>query len=61
MALVKVFEVGSVIDDQEVPNGRFDLLVNNWLPNHLDSTGSIAVLEFNHPAQCKNTCEPRVE
>ncbi len=32
-----VFKVENVIDDQTIPNGRFDLLVNTWLPNHLDT------------------------
>jgi hypothetical protein len=49
-ATMNVFEVGNVIDDQEIPNGRFDPLVNTWLPNHLDSTGATAILEFNHLA-----------
>ena len=39
-----------------VPNGDFATLVNDWLPDHKDSTGQIAVLEFNHPADCHNQC-----
>ncbi len=42
-----VFDVPRVID---VPNGRFDLLVNNWIPNNLDSFGKPAIVQFNHPA-----------
>ena len=41
------------------PNGSFDKLVNDWLPNHRDSTGSIAILQFNHPADCKKQCIPK--
>ncbi|HEV8543652.1 MAG TPA: hypothetical protein VGR78_14760, partial [Verrucomicrobiae bacterium] len=42
-----VFEIGEVIDDQVVPNGRFDSLLN-WLDTHADSTGKKAILQFNH-------------
>jgi hypothetical protein len=42
-----VFEIGEVIDDQAVPNGRFDLLLT-WLETHKDSTGQKAILQFNH-------------
>jgi hypothetical protein len=43
-----VFDVGDVITAE---NGRFDQLVNDWLPSHLDSAEQPAILQFNHP--CK--------
>lgn len=46
-----VLEVPAVID---VPNGKFDKLVRDWLPSNLDSTGKLAVLQFNHPALFDN-------
>lgn len=42
-----VFDVPRVID---VLNGRFDLLVNNWIPANLDSSGKPAIIQFNHPS-----------
>ncbi|MBI1818641.1 MAG: CehA/McbA family metallohydrolase [Deltaproteobacteria bacterium] len=51
---VNVFEVPEVID---VANGEFGDLIDTWLPAHLDSTGQIAILEFNHPKQCHQKCE----
>jgi len=45
---VNVFEVPNVTN---VENGRFDLLLNNWLPINRDSTGQEAILLFHHPAQ----------
>ncbi|MEE8154665.1 MAG: CehA/McbA family metallohydrolase [Phycisphaerales bacterium] len=46
-----VFEVGEVIDEQDVPKGEWDKLINTWLPAHLDSQGKPALLLLNHPAQ----------
>lgn len=46
---INVFEVGEVIDEQVVPNKRFDLLYQSWLPSHLDSVGMPAIVQFNHP------------
>ena len=43
-----VFDVGEVID---VDSGQFDLLVDRWLPGHLDSLGKPAILQFNHPSR----------
>ncbi|MEK6688697.1 MAG: lamin tail domain-containing protein, partial [Gemmatimonadota bacterium] len=45
-----VLEVGEVISTADVPNGRWDLLLQNWLPNHLDSQNRPAILLLNHPA-----------
>jgi hypothetical protein len=44
-----VFEVSEVIDTSDVANGRYDTLLNEWLPAHLDSTGRQALLLLNHP------------
>lgn len=46
-----VFEVDEVISTDEVANGRWDLLLNNWLPAHPDSQGQPTLLLLNHPAQ----------
>src|SRR5690606_6888035 len=43
---VNVFDVSEVID---VPNGRFDLLLE-WMESHRDGGGELALLQFNHPA-----------
>lgn len=43
---VNVLDVPTVID---VPNGAYDQLLQNWLPNHPDSTGQQAILLLNHP------------
>jgi hypothetical protein len=45
---VNVFEIGSVIDENTVENGRFDMLVD-WLKANKDSQGSPAIIQFNHP------------
>jgi len=45
---MNVLDVPDVID---VANGRFDLLINSWLPAHLDTTGQPGILLLNHPAQ----------
>ena len=42
---VNVFDTPAVID---VPNGKFDGLLN-WIHKHPDSTGHDAVVMFNHP------------
>ena len=46
-----VLEVGEVISTTEVPNGRWDNLINTWLPAHLDSAGQGAIILLNHPTQ----------
>jgi hypothetical protein len=46
-----VLDVGEVIDETEVPNGRWDNLLNTWLPAHLDSQGLPAIMLLNHPAE----------
>lgn len=48
---VNVFEVPNVIT---VPNGDFGRLIDQWLPNNLDSTGAPAIIQFNHPALLDN-------
>jgi hypothetical protein len=45
-----VFEVGEVIDTDDVPNGEWDDLLNTWIPAHLDSQGQPALVLLNHPA-----------
>lgn len=35
-----VLDVGEVIDENEVPNGEWDNLLNTWLPAHRDSQES---------------------
>jgi hypothetical protein len=44
---VNIFDIPNVIG---VPNGRFDLLLNTYLPANLDSTGQLAIVQLNHPA-----------
>jgi hypothetical protein len=46
---VNVFDVGEVIDEDVIPNKRFDLFYGSWLPTHLDTTGKPAIVQFNHP------------
>jgi arabinogalactan endo-1,4-beta-galactosidase len=46
---VSVFDVGEVIDPNDVPNGDFAGLLR-WLDQHRDSDGNVAVLQLNHPA-----------
>lgn len=43
---INVFDVPEVID---VKNGEFGKLVRNWLPANKDSSGQVAVIQFNHP------------
>lgn len=49
-----VFEVGEVIRTAEVPNGRWDKLLDEWLPAHLDSQNQPALMLLNHPATSKS-------
>jgi len=44
---VNVFDVPKVID---VKSGEFGLLIA-WLSKHRDTTGEIAIIQFNHPSQ----------
>lgn len=46
-----VLDVGDVISTDDVPNGRWDRLLNHWLPAHPDSQGLPAIMLLNHPAQ----------
>jgi len=46
---VNVFDVTDVIDDGQVPNGRFDKLIGDWIPAHPASNGKPALIQFNHP------------
>ena len=46
-----VLDVRDVIDEADVPNGRWDKLLGSWLPSHKDSEGLGAVMLLNHPAQ----------
>ncbi len=41
-----VYEVPQVID---VPNGAFDKLINEWLPQHPPAGGGVTLIQFNHP------------
>jgi hypothetical protein len=45
-----VFEVQDVILASDVANGDWRDLLENWIPNHLDSQGQEALLVLNHPA-----------
>jgi hypothetical protein len=45
---VNVFEIGEVIDEDVVPNKRFDVFYQ-WLVSHPDSAGRPAIVQFNHP------------
>ena len=42
-----VFEVDDVITSDA---GHFEMLVNDWLPSHLDSAQLPAIIQFNHPS-----------
>jgi hypothetical protein len=44
-----VLDVGEVIDEDEVPNGRYDRLYQSWLVMHRDSFNKPAIVQFNHP------------
>lgn len=46
-----ILEVGDVIDEADVPSGRWDKLFDTWLPAHLDSQNLPAIVLLNHPAQ----------
>ena len=35
-------------------NGRFDTLLNTWIPANLDSTGQQAIVLLNHPTLSKS-------
>jgi hypothetical protein len=47
---VNVFEIGDVIDENDVPNGEFKRLVN-WLETKPDSQHLPAILQFNHSSK----------
>jgi hypothetical protein len=44
---VNIFDVDEVISESDVPNGRFDRLLD-WLATRPDSTGQKPVVQFNH-------------
>jgi hypothetical protein len=46
---VNVFDVDTVISDSEIPNGEFKPFWEQWLPAHPDSSGQVALCQFNHP------------
>jgi hypothetical protein len=56
---VNVLDVDKVINPADVPNGRFDLLFNNWLRSNLDSESKPAIVLLNHPSisSCPNEVE----
>lgn len=56
---VCVFDVPRVVDTTEVPNGDFDKLFEEWLPDNLDTTGQQALVQMNHPwnSNCPNAIE----
>lgn len=45
-----IFELSEVINSEEVPNGRWDLLMNNWLHTRTDPQGRLPLMLLNHPA-----------
>jgi hypothetical protein len=45
---INIFDVAAVVDDTAVPNGNMPALLS-WVNAHLASSGSPAVLQFNHP------------
>jgi hypothetical protein len=45
-----ILECGEVIDTEDVANGKWDVLLNDWLISHLDSQGKPAIVLLNHPA-----------
>lgn len=49
-----VFEVGEVIRTNDVPNGSWDKLLNDWLPAHFDSQNAPPLMLLNHPATSKS-------
>ena len=46
-----VLDAPAVIQTSAVPNGRWDKLLLDWLPAHLDSSGQRPLLLLNHPSQ----------
>lgn len=54
-----IFDVPRVVRTNDVANGRFDTLINDWLPSHLDSSGDLALVQLNHPwnGSCPNNIE----
>lgn len=46
---INVFDIAEVISDRAVPNGRFDKLINEWVPSHPASDGRPPLVQFNHP------------
>jgi hypothetical protein len=46
---VNVFDIGEVIDEDIVPNKRFDLFYP-WITTRLDTTGRVPIVQLNHPA-----------
>jgi hypothetical protein len=48
---LNVFDVGEVIDEAVIPNRAFDKLYGTWLPAHLDTSGKLPMVQFNHPAK----------
>jgi hypothetical protein len=47
---VNVFEIGEVIDEVEVPNGEFKVLLD-WVETKPDSQQLPAIVQFNHPSK----------
>jgi lamin tail-like protein len=54
-----VLEVNQVISTDDVPNGRWDKLLNEWLVSHKDSENKDAIMVLNHPSisSCPNEVE----
>lgn len=46
---VNVFDIGEVIDEDVVPNKRFDLFYP-WITTRLDTTGRVPIVQLNHPS-----------
>ena len=46
---VNVFDIGEVIDEDVVPNKRFDLFYP-WITTRLDTTGRVPMVQLNHPS-----------
>src|SRR5688572_8493046 len=46
---VNVFDIGEVIDEEIVPNKRFDLFYP-WIKTRLDTTGRVPIVQLNHPS-----------
>lgn len=45
---VNVFDIGEVIDEDVVPNKRYDLFYQ-WITSRLDTTGRVPIVQLNHP------------